>query len=85
MATMKRITQTTVARMKVGEQHFDQELMRFGARCRPRGVTYFVKARVAGKQKWFTIGRHGVLTATAAREKARKLLADLDERRYAKP
>ena len=44
----------------------------FGARCQPRATTYFIKARIDSRQRWFTLGRHGPLTPAEARSKADK-------------
>jgi integrase len=51
---------------------WDDELPGFGVRCRPSGTkVYFLKYRVQGsRQRWLTLGPHGILTPTAARAKA---------------
>jgi integrase len=51
---------------------WDDELPGFGVRCRPSGTkVYFLKYRVQGsRQRWLTLGPHGILTPIAARAKA---------------
>lgn len=51
---------------------WDDELPGFGVRCRPSGAkVYFLKYRVQGsRQRWLTLGPHGILTPTTARAKA---------------
>src|SRR5438128_717334 len=73
-----RIGPRTVASMKPGDLLWDSELRRFGARCRKSGVTYVLKFRIKGEQRWLTIGRDGPLTAAEARAKARHYLAEVD-------
>src|SRR3954469_12654657 len=57
---------------------WDTELTGFGLRCRAKGSKHYVlKARVAGRQRWVTIGRHGALTPDQARTEARRLLGSI--------
>jgi hypothetical protein len=67
-----------VATMKVGDVLWDSELRRFGARRRTSGTTYFIKARIDGHQRWLTLGRHGPLTPSDARVKAKHALGEID-------
>ena len=55
---------------------WDAEVKGFGIRCRPSGAKFYVlKMRVGGRQRWFTIGRHGSpWTAETARCEALRLL-----------
>lgn len=57
----KRIVDTTAATKATGDiMLWDTEVSGFGVRFWPTGgKIYQVKARVNGKQRWFTIGRHG--------------------------
>lgn len=82
-----RIDKKTVAALEPGQVLFDTELKRFGIRRRSAGgsATYFIKARINGVQHWVTLGKHGPLTPSEARERARKMLADIDDRKYARP
>jgi integrase len=52
---------------------------RFGARRQKDGVSYFLKYRTAGgRQRWYTIGRHGVpWTPDMAREEALRTLGEV--------
>lgn len=79
MSSIKaKIGPQAMASIKPGEIIWDTELKRFGARCGSRGSTYFVTPRVDGRQRWISLGRHGVLTPAEARAKARHLLAQAD-------
>ena len=54
-----RLTLTVVARMQPGDVVWDTELPGFGARRQRHRISYHLKTRIGGKQKWFTIGKHG--------------------------
>ncbi|GAB5457608.1 MAG: site-specific integrase [Henriciella sp.] len=57
---------------------FDSEIPGFHLRVKPSGVkSYALKYRADGRQRNFTIGRHGVITAEEARVQARSLLASV--------
>lgn len=64
MATrlMKPITTAVIDALKPGDIVHDERLPGFGARRQKEAVSYFVKLRVHGKQKWITLGRHGTPT-----------------------
>jgi integrase len=49
----------------------------FGARRQLNSVSYVLKYRHNGKQRFVTLGRHGVLTPDEARRKAKKLLGSV--------
>ncbi|ROQ19808.1 site-specific recombinase XerD [Marinimicrobium koreense] len=56
----------------------DTELTGFGLKVTNAGTkTYVVEARVQGKPKRITLGKHGPLTAEQARRKAQGLLGDI--------
>ena len=56
--------------------YWDGELTGFGVRVRKSGrKNYILQTRIDGKLRWFTIGRHGPLTADEARTKALEILA----------
>ncbi len=77
----KRITRTAVEALKPGETIWDDRVRGFAAR-RQKGeaVTYIVKARLKGRQKLLTIGRHGSpWTPETARKEARRLLVLLEQ------
>ena len=57
---------------------WDDNLHGFGLRVTANGArSYIVQARVNGRTRRVTIGRHGVLTAEEARKKARKVLGQM--------
>lgn len=70
-----RITKTIVASLEAGDVIRDTELKGFGARRQQDSVSYFLKTRINGRQKWLTIGRHGSpwVPETARREALRML------------
>lgn len=73
-----RINATTVNRLKPGEIIWDRELRRFGVRRRGASISYVAKVRIDGRQRWITLGKHGPMTADAARREARLMLAEVD-------
>jgi len=77
--THKRIGLRDVRNLREGETVWDQSLRGFGARRqRGSGVTFVLKYRTAeGRQRWYTIGKHGPLTPEKAREQAVRLLGDV--------
>ena len=57
---------------------WDDELKGFGLRIRSSGRKYYVvQTRYNGRQRKYTIGPHGPITAEAARAKALEVLANL--------
>lgn len=56
---------------------YDLDLKGFGIRVTPGSKSYFAEARVAGKTCRYTIGKHGVFTADAAREQAKIRLGEM--------
>jgi integrase len=83
MAAWPRIGLRQVRGLRPGQTLWDSLLPGFGAR-RQRGaaVAYVLKYRTAeGRQRWFTIGRHGApWTPETARQQARRLLGDVARR-----
>ncbi len=56
--------------------YWDGELTGFGLRVRASGrKNYVVQTRVGGRQRWFTLGPHGPLSADEARARALEILA----------
>ena len=56
--------------------YWDGDLTGFGLRVRASGrKTYVVQTRVRGKLRWFTLGRHGLVTADEARAQALEILS----------
>jgi integrase len=77
MATKRRIGLRQVGALKPGEIIWDASLPGFGARRqRSEAVSYVLFYRTKeGRQRWFTIGRHGApWTPESARDEARRLL-----------
>ena len=74
----EKIGPKTIAGLEPGETIWDTDLKRFGARCRASKISYFVKAQVDRRQRWFTIGQHGPMTPTEARSRAKALLGAID-------
>ena len=79
MAAQKRIGLREIRALRPGEIIWDAAVTGFGARRQTgSAVTYFVKYRTAeGRQRWHTIGRHGVLTPDEARDKALTILGEV--------
>ncbi len=83
MAINRRIGLREVRALKPGEIVWDASLPGFGARRqRSKAVSYILFYRTQeGRQRWFTIGRHGApWTPESAREEARRLLGDVVNR-----
>jgi integrase len=84
MAVRSRIGLRQVRSLRPGETIWDQSLVGFGARRQNSdAVAYVLFYRTKeGRQRWFTIGRHGALwTPETAREEARRLLGDVARQR----
>ena len=71
------ITIRTVNALKPGEVIWDASVRGFGARRQTHAVSYVLKYRHDGKQRFVTLGRHGVLTPDQARKKAKRLLGSV--------
>ncbi|MEQ1712720.1 MAG: site-specific integrase [Hyphomicrobium sp.] len=72
-----RITKTLIGQLAPGDILRDADVKGFGARRQQDSVSYFVKTRINGRQKWITIGRHGSpWTPETARKEALRILAD---------
>src|SRR5829696_4777780 len=71
----RKITKPFVDSLQPGELGWDSEIKGFGVRCQRRDRVYVVKYRVAGRQRWLTIGKHGSpWTPELARREARRVL-----------
>lgn len=75
----KRVVEAIVPDAGRDVQRRDNELKGFGVRVQPSGLrTYFVQYRdTAGRTRRVALGRHGVLTAEAARLIARQRLGEV--------
>ncbi|MFH7319771.1 tyrosine-type recombinase/integrase [Desulfurivibrio sp. D14AmB] len=78
-----KLTKTTVEKLPhpaTGQTFFwDSELKGFGVRLNPNSRVYIVQARIQGRTRRVTLGKHGVITTDQARDKARKALVDMAE------
>jgi integrase len=80
MAIKERIGLRQVRGLKPGEIIWDSAVVGFGARRQSgTAIAYVLFYRTKeGRQRWFTIGRHGApWTPETAREEARRLLGDV--------
>lgn len=69
------ITVSIVDGMQADSLVWDTKVAGFAVRCQTKAKVYCLKYRVGGRQRWFTIGRHGSpWTPETARKEARKLL-----------
>lgn len=72
-----RVTIASVDALGPDEILWDTDLKGFGVRRQARAVSYIVKTRVHGQQRWLTIGRHGSpWTPATARKEAVRLLRE---------
>lgn len=75
---MAKLTKRTVEALEPQERDFiafDDEVKGFGVRVFPNGkMTYLAQYRSGGRTRRVKIGRHGVLTADEARNKAKEVL-----------
>lgn len=67
------ISKRTVDALKLGETLFDSEFAGFFIRVRKNAKVYGLKYVHEGRQRLFTIGKHGRLTPDEARREAKKL------------
>lgn len=81
MAGTKRITADVVEAVSPGETVWDIEVRGFGVRRQSRDTVYVLKTRIAGAQRYLTIGRHGsswregkLLGPALARREAQRLV-----------
>ena len=71
----RKISKAAVDRLQPGDIAWDAEVRGFGVRCQRRDRVYIVKYRAGGRQRWFTIGKHGSpWTADLARREAKRIL-----------
>jgi integrase len=71
----ERITIPTVTALRPGESVWDSEVRGFGVRRQRRDPVFVLKTRIAGRQRFFTIGTHGKgWTVETARREAARLL-----------
>lgn len=79
-ARKAKVTLAAVKDLKPGETIYDTETNGFGVRRQQGPVSYFVKTRIKGRQRWITIGKHGSpWTPETARKEARLILTEADD------
>ena len=72
-ASQAKIKKATVDALQKGEVLADSEVKGFVARRLPSGVvTYGLRYRVAGRQRWLALGVHGRITSDKARKLAKQ-------------
>lgn len=76
-----RITKRAVDALPSETRLWDGEIKGFGIQCTKAGTkSYVLKYRFRGRQRWYTIGKHGnPWTPEMARREAKRLLALIDE------
>jgi integrase len=80
MAIRQRIGLRQIRALKPGDTVWDASLSGFGARRqKSKAVSYVLYYRTSeGRQRWYTIGRHGApWTPETARDEAKRLLGDV--------
>ena len=71
----RKITKSAVGALQPGDLAWDAEVKGFGVRCQRRDRVYMVKYRSQGRQRWYTIGKHGSpWTPELARREAKRIL-----------
>jgi integrase len=69
-----KISKQTIERLPLNSVMWDQSLSGFGARRQRKHVHYLLRYRLHGKQRFHSIGKHGMWTPETARNEARRLL-----------
>ncbi|MEM8970609.1 MAG: site-specific integrase [Pseudomonadota bacterium] len=72
-----RISKSMVERMEPQSILRDTVLSGFGVRRQGGAPVYFLQTRVAGRLRWFSIGKHGAWTVDTARKEAQRLLREI--------
>ena len=73
-----KLTKTKVEGMALGSILWDTEVRGFGVRRQRQLPIYFLKTRIASRQRWLTIGKHGhPWTVDQARNRALAYLGDI--------
>jgi integrase len=71
-----QINLTAVKSLPPGATLWDRAVRGFGVRCQHDAASYVIKYRIAGRQRMYTIGRHGSpWTPDLARKEALRLLS----------
>src|SRR4051812_45823036 len=73
-----KITKAAVDALQAGAMLADTEVKGFVARRLPSGVvTYGMRYRVAGRQRWLALGIHGRITPDKARRLAKQRMGEV--------
>jgi len=73
-----KITLSLVKGLPPGSLVWDSVVQGFGVRRQLQAVKYVLKARIRGRDHWFTIGTHGApWTPDSARREAQRLLGEI--------
>jgi integrase len=72
-----KLTKSLVEQLPPNQIIWDTTIVGLGARRQTRGTFYVVRARVDGKQRMKSLGRHGHLTVEQARKLAQAALGQL--------
>jgi hypothetical protein len=70
----QKITKRLVDCLAASATVWDAELTGFGVRRQRRDTSFVLKYSFRGRQRFYTLGRHGVVTVESARAEARRLL-----------
>jgi integrase len=75
---VRRISMRVVEHLAAGQIVWDTEVRGFGIRCQRAKKIYLLKAAIAGRQRWFSIGEHGApWTPDLARKEAQRLWGEI--------
>jgi integrase len=75
---VRRISIRVVERLAPGQIVWDTEVRGFGIRRQRAKKIYILKAAIAGRQRWFSIGEHGApWTPDLARKEAQRLWGEI--------
>jgi Arm DNA-binding domain len=69
-----KITKRLVDSLRPGQTIWDKDLAGFGVRLQRRDPSFVLKYSFRRRQRFYTIGRYGILTVDEARNEARRLL-----------
>jgi integrase len=73
-----KVTLSLVKGLPPGSLVWDSDVQGFGVRRQLQAVKYVLKARIRGRDHWFTIGTHGApWTPDSARREAQRLLGEI--------
>ncbi len=77
-----KITKSLIDGMTPGDVIADSDTRGFTARCLPSGaISYGVRYRAAGRQRWLALGTHGQITPAQARQLANKRIGEVADSR----